>query len=163
MLVKNLPSVECEVPHEPGNFFSFRRLSAQEMDEEQANTVKETIDRYGAEAMETFSKMTVPQGEAAQAARDNPLAGHSEATLVHHGLVSWRGPNYMNERGEPENCTAEEKAQLDDETRRWAALQVLEISRISEGEVGSSGDGSVEASALRASRRGSSRTSPSPS
>ena len=144
MLVKNLPPVEREVPHEPGNWFSFRRLSAAEMDEAQADAVKETLNRYGTEAMEALSKMAVPDA-ARQASQEDPLAGHSPETLVRYGLVGWRGPDYPGD-----DFSDEKKRELDAPTRKWAALQVLEMGSISAGEVPSSGDGSGPTSAITA-------------
>ena len=127
-LVKNLPPVEREVPHERGNFFSFRRLSAEEMDEAQAASIKETIDRFGAQAMEIFGKMATPK--AAEKATEDPLAGFSERALVQNGVVGWRGEGYP-----PDEFSHDRTAELDTATRHWAALQVMELSRISEGEV----------------------------
>ena len=166
MLVKNLPPVEREVPHEPGNWFSFRRLSAGEMDKAEADSVKETLSRYGPETMAALSKMTptrclhcgrLPTDKAVQ--RDDeddiirrakqlkeepadPLAGHSSETLVRYGLVGWRGPDYPGD-----DFSDEKKKELDAPTRKWAALQVLEVSTVSEGEAVSSGDGSAPTSA----------------
>ncbi len=141
MLVKNLPPVEREVPHEPGNWFSFRRLSAGEMDEAQGDAVKDTLSRYGTEAMEALSKMAVPDA-ARQASQEDPLAGHSAETLVRYGLIGWRGTDYPGD-----DFSDEKKKELDAPTRRWAALQVLEVGTISEGEAPSSGDGTDRTSA----------------
>ena len=141
MLVKNLPPVEREVPHEPGNWFSFRRLSAGEMDEAEADSVKDTMNRYGPEAMAALSKMTVPDA-ARQASQDDPLAGHSPETLVRYGLVGWRGTDYPGD-----DFSDEKKKELDAPTRKWAALQVLEVSTVSKGEAVNSGDGSAPTSA----------------
>ena len=67
----------------------------------------------------------------AEAAKD-PLAGYSDTVLLRHGLVSWRGDAYELA------CDDERKDELDETTRRWAALQVLDVSHISEGEAGRS-------------------------
>ena len=146
MLVKNLPPIEIEVPHEPGNYFSFRRLNAGEMDEAQAAAVKETMARYGPQAMESLSKMTVTD-QARQEGQDDPLAGHSEEMLVRYGLVSWRGSGYPSD-----DFSDEMKKELDPPTRRWAALQVLEVSNISEGEAQRFADGSGRNGPQAASR-----------
>jgi hypothetical protein len=136
MLVKHLPPEEREVPHEPGNHFSFRVLSADEMDDVDAGGVRETAERYG---KATFDVLGSLANEAAdQPARNgtpDPLSGKSERLLVLHGLESWRGPNYADE------CTEQAKRELDTRTRRWAALAIVQMSVITEGEADGSGAG----------------------
>lgn len=126
--VKNLPLEEREIPHEPGNFLSFRRLTADEDDEAQAASVKETIERYGPEAMKMLAGMDVPE-QAKQAKEAGPLAGYSPKALVQLGLGGWRGPLYPEEEFGDTSWS-----ELDPRTRAWAAEQVLDINGLLEGE-----------------------------
>lgn len=139
---------------------SFRRLSGVEIEDVQAAHLREIGERWPREAIETFSSLKkladaeeqksieLTPGEdgqyemgdrAAKAAVQaaDPLGGYSVRKLLRYGIVSWRGKNgeISYEGIEP---SEEHKDELDKETRRWAALQVLELSVITEGEVESS-------------------------
>ena len=143
-LTGNIAPDEREIPHHKGNYMSFRPLSGKQVKKARSAMLKEHIEDVGADTMEMFQRLNSgkAQGEdnatlkeaeriAAEAAKD-PLAGYSDTVLLRHGLVSWRGDAY--ERA----CDDERKDELDETTRRWAALQVLEVSHISEGEAGRS-------------------------
>lgn len=161
-LVKRLPPEEREVPHEPGNSMSFRPLSGMEIEEAQADNLRDIGRRFPKEAIETFASLRTLQiaddqksiemtrgedgewetGRVDVRARDreapaDPLTGYSVRTLLRHGLAGWSGAKY-----DGQETNDEAKDQLDAVTRRWAALQVLDASVILPGEAPSSAPGS---------------------
>jgi hypothetical protein len=151
-LVHRLKLVEREVPHEPGNFFAFRRLSGDEWDEATAQSTEAALE--AAEVAQKLQKMIEglsaqekAEIDAAQAApTDAQRLSQNNASprlLVKYGLVEWRGPNYTDVP-----CNETEKADLDPASRDWAAVQVLELCTMSEGEssgsVASSVNGATE-------------------
>jgi len=178
VIVTKLQPEEREVPHEPGNYLSFRCLSGLQLEEAEAASTRELVERMGAETLHALRPPTPPangaKGRAAaavdevdEARRKDPLIGYSPAKLIEFGLVSWRGPNYddvpmpiaaASRAGDA--SVAETKAGLlDKPTLRWAALQVLEVSRITEGEGSSSGRGSDRTSVTAATPRSDSEES----
>lgn len=141
-IVRKLPPEEREVPHEPGCFMSFRPLAGTEIEEAQAANLRELGERFPPEVLRSIRDLAQPDqagevSEARQRAERDPLAGYSQRVLLRFGLTDWRGPSYDGEL-----CSDENKDGLDTTTRRWAALQALEVSRINQGEVVSSAPGS---------------------
>ena len=138
-LRSRMPLEERELPHEPGNFFSFRPLAANQLDEAGAVKVEKS-----AGLLRSISGIDLPDvkavGEPAEPAgrpvEADPLAGYDAGLLVRYGLESWRGPNY-----EGADCSGAAKDEMDKTTRDWAARVIVEISSISLGEGRSSGDG----------------------
>jgi hypothetical protein len=152
-LVHRLKLVEREVPHELGNLFAFRRLSGDEWDEATAQSTEAALE--AAEIAQKLQKMIEGLSAEEKAEIDAAQAAPTDAQrlnqnnanprlLVKYGLVEWRGPNYPADVP----CNETEKADLDPKTRDWAAVQVLELSTIAEGEaigsVASSVNGATE-------------------
>ena len=137
-LRSRMPPGERELPPKPGNFFSFRQLAANQLDEASAIKLEKS-----AGLMRIISGVELPAAvaTAAQETADrleeaDPLAAHDAVLLVRYGLESWRGPNY-----EGAECSGAAKDEMDKTTRDWAARVIAEISSISVGEGRSSGDG----------------------
>jgi hypothetical protein len=147
--VKHLAPVEREVPHEPGHYFSFRRLSADEVDATKAAVIKEAAAMFDADSVAILKQLQDPDDEETKKATamaraqqaSNPLSGFSARTLVEFGVVGWRGVKYPD-------FAEELKTEIDSETREWAALAVIEVSVISVGEAPSSLNGSAPAREL---------------
>ena len=138
-ITTRLPNETREIPHELGNHFTFRVLSAKQLDES-----RRVAQEKQAAAARSFSGIEIPGGNddviaaaRAKAAAD-PLTPHDVVTLVACGVVSWNGPNY-----DGVECDGAAKDELDQPTRDWAARTLIGISEISEGEAGGSGNSSA--------------------
>lgn len=118
---------ELEIPHELGNFFTFRNLSGPELDEaDVAGT------RRAAEQMKALPDSIVNQAMAKDSGKEaerDEFRGYDRVTLVKYGVQSWRGP-----KCDSRQCTPEEKANLDARTLAWAARIVFEMNVRPEGE-----------------------------
>lgn len=134
-IVTKLPPEEREVPHEPGNYMSFRPLSGGEMADARAAVVREMVERFGPDVSRLFMEIERRDTERA-GDRDDEMSieGYSTASLL-RGVAEWRGDQYA-EPVSPQNI-----AGLDSKTRIWAARQVLDLSRIASGEETSSEPG----------------------
>jgi hypothetical protein len=128
-----------EVPGEPGCRFGFRPLSGDDLDEAQAAAIRDMAESLGREAAGIFGEMStsdataeaIKKAEAANKADgepDDPLDDWSKRVLL-IGLVAWEGPNY-----EGVKCDAAGKKQLMEPSRSFAALQVLNRSRVDAGK-----------------------------
>lgn len=135
-IVEKLPPEEREVPHEPGNYMSFRPLSNDEMADARAGTVRELVSKFGPDISRLFFEIERKQAEQANRKDDEMTVGEYSTPLLLRGVVAWRGPEY--EGLEPPQ---EHVGKLDSTTAIWAARQVLEVSRIAAGEERNSGAG----------------------
>ena len=150
--------LEVEVPHEPGNYMTFRALSAKRLKEAAGGFAREALELVGKDGLEVLRTMSREEEDAGRAvieeararataaapdaagantstsADEDALSGYSDTVLLRKGLTAWRGPDYD---GSP--CNEVEQDELDEVTRRWAALQILSMSRITVGEASSSG------------------------
>ena len=124
---------EVEIPHERGNFFTFRNLSGPELDEaDVAGT------RRAAEQMKALPDSIVNQAMAKDSSKDeerDEFRGYDRVTLVKYGVQSWSGP-----KCDTRQCTPEEKANLDARTLTWSARIVFDMNVRPEGE-GEGSDG----------------------
>lgn len=133
---------DMEVPHQQGNFFTFRNLSGPELDEaDVAGT------RRAAEQMKVLPDSIVNQAMAKDSGKDverDEFRGYDRLTLVRYGVQDWRGPDCGNHP-----CTDEEKARLDARTLEWAARVVFGMNVRPEGEgEGSDSKSSTESPSL---------------
>ena len=147
MLAVKIDPEGVEVPNEPGNTFYFRPLSGDDLDDAEAASIREMATALGRDAASVFGEM---QSDASQEAANrkreakesgdaDPLDGFSKKVLL-RGLVRWEGPNYADIK-----CDDKGKAELMEPARSWAALQVLNRSKVSEGKASSSGSGTKAA------------------
>lgn len=161
-LRSRIPVVEHEVPHEPGNFFSFRPLAAKQLDEARRvkfeNSAALMRALSGIELPANISNEVAPAMQGADSASEaDPSAPYDADLLVRYGLDSWRGPDY-----EGAKCDGLAKDELTAATRDWAARVIAELSVVSAGEGRSSGAGIAE-NGSAPSRRSTSAPSGSPS
>jgi len=123
---------DLEIPHEPGNHFTFRNLSGPELDEaDVAGT------RRAAEQMKALPDAVVNQAMAKDSGKEgerDEFRGYDQVTLVKYGVHSWRG-----QKCDATNCDDEAKVRLDARTLTWAARTVFEMNVRPEGEGEGSG------------------------
>ena len=164
VLVTKLEPEEMRVPDVAAEtFMKFRPLSGEEIEDAQAAVAKELVERYGPSVLQALSSLTGntdktdPDVIKARELREkDPLTGYSPKVLIEFGLVGWRGGDLD---GEPLTRFTE----LDKDTRRWAALQVLTVSRLAEGESESSDRGIAGNDSEHPQATTASRVSGSPS
>src|SRR3989304_778489 len=133
---------EREVPHDPGNWFTFTNLSGPELDEADLQGT-----RRMSEQMKALPESVIAQGmarrretgPAAQTTPEEEFAGYDKATLVKYGVTAWRGS------GCERACTPEARAELDAKTMEWAARIVFEMNVRPLGEENGSGGSSPRA------------------
>jgi hypothetical protein len=113
---------EVQVPHEPGNYFTFRDLSGHELDEaERENQRKAMLLMADIPRME-ISAEQIAAARAGQPATKDPRESFDKDVLCKYGIVDWRGPNY-----EPDPCMFGYIEKLDAVTRDWAAAVILDL------------------------------------
>lgn len=120
-------SSPVEVPHEPGNFFIFRSLTAGQLSEAATVATMAAI-RIAAELPQR--QAIEPEAAArARAARD-PFDDYDQETLCRYGIAGCRGAEYPDlETVLPENPVA-----LDSRTTAWAARRIYEFNVRTVGE-----------------------------
>jgi len=151
------------VPHEPGNEFEFRMLSAKQLDEASERQTDRALAMVG-KLSGTGIEIPTDAETIERTRRDgaaNPAGGYDADLLVRYGLVNWRGEKY---EGAP--CDGPNKDELDTATRDWAADIALKISIIStEAKASGEAQSSEAGSAVNGtgSRRSASARSGAPS
>ena len=141
---------EREVPHDPGNWFTFTNLSGPELDEADLQGTRRMSEQMKALPESVVAEGMARRRESGGAVQTTPaeqFAGYDKATLVKYGVTDWRGS-----KCDDRPCTPESLAALDAKTMEWAARVVFEMNVRPLGE----GSGSGESSR----RDGSESTSP---
>ena len=147
VLVSKLEAAELLVPNQEREiFFKHRALSGLEIEDAQAAVARELLERYGEKVLQALGSLTGntnkddPDVKQAKELRDaDPLTGYSATVLLKYGLCGWRGGDV-----DTMPCDDIHKDDLDRDTRRWAALQVLKVSRLEDPESLNSAIGIVE-------------------
>lgn len=152
---------ERDVPHEPGNSFTFGLLSGPELDQAQAMEQKkqlqmiagmdaDVVDRIINRSGKSTAVLTDEQRDQLRERGVDPdiveevvrkeerAEQYHKDTLVEFGVIAWKGPKYTDD------CTDKAKLTLDAQTRDWAAGVVVEMTTRTAGE----GQASVEPSPL---------------
>lgn len=125
MALTYLFTKEVEVPHEPGNFFTFRRVRREFLQRAADVRQKQAIDKLrdlgGAAFMREMQQLhdapVAVDGNAPNQDVKKPTSDRFDIdVLIAHGLTAWRGPLYD---GHSLNEAA--VAELDQVTADWAA------------------------------------------
>ncbi len=137
--ISRLPLEKVEVPHEPGNYMKFKRLTKSQLDDATAASMHEAMDRFGwtQEDMRSLAGKVDENDPAVKAARrterESDLGQYSQLKLLEFGLKGWEGESY----GEwPTDGTG--FRDLDPQTEAWAAQQVLDLSRMAQAKLNGS-------------------------
>ncbi len=140
--ISRLPAEVIQVPGEPeGNRLHFKPITESQMQDSAAGALKETQERMGmsSQEMQAMAKDVDVDDPAIVAQReqraDDPLAGYSQLVLLQHGLVGWEGERYSDANTPYPKDGYQD---LTPDVERWAALQVLRISEIAQGELSGS-------------------------
>jgi hypothetical protein len=134
-LVSFVPPVPVEIPHEPGNFLTFRRPASRIVRE-----ARKVVEKEGRQGIRDFGVEIVKalnEGEDDERAmrRVKRLEAEQEYhpdqfdrdTLLRSAIVGWDGPNYEDEAGRKAPVTPENIGQLDEPTARWAHNYVVDL------------------------------------
>ena len=132
---------EREVPHDPGNWFTFSNLSSPELDEADLQGTRGIAEQRKAaglpdSALTDEIARRQAAGEETKPTPEQEFNGYHKATLVKYGVVAVRGPKC------DWPCTPEELMKLDAKTMEWAARVVFEMNVRPLGEGSGSGDSS---------------------
>lgn len=130
-LVNPIP-VKVDIPHEPGQWCEFRRLSWKQLKEARKKNEAESREEAKALGAELFGALMRSSGDdkddAAKAERLERIAAERKwrpdqfdrDTVLTKGLVAW---SYDVPLGN------DAIGQLDEQTAEWAAHQIIEMSR----------------------------------
>lgn len=135
MLIRNI-TTKRDIPHEPGEWMVLRKLTGRQL--------RVAADKVGENALDKMRKMggevfkavnDINASSAATAAKDektskvvDPLNSFDMEVLLGYGIASWSYVDSETSKGVP--CNDETKAQLDQTTERWAALEILKFSGV---------------------------------
>lgn len=112
-----------DVPGEPGEHITIRRLSGKAIEEARREFSRSIFTIYSAEMIERMQAKPSDPDEAATEA--SPLAGYDVATVLRCGITAWS----YSKRPTPEQID-----DLDEQTREWAATEILALGRETEAE-----------------------------
>lgn len=113
MIVKSITK-QVDIPHEPGEWMLFKRLSWRQLDEASdiaSDASFERIKKMGAEMVEAL-RTTIKVVEA-------PQANYDRAYVLNTGIVKWSYSDEVNQ----ENIDA-----LDEATAAWAYAEILKLN-----------------------------------
>ncbi len=117
---------QIEIPHEPGEWLKVRQLSGRALDEareERSRRVLANARAMGAEVMLAFQDVERPA--STEPAEPDPLADYDVDTVLRCGIIAWS----YQEKVKPETI-----ADLDEQTRDWAAREILAMCQRSEAD-----------------------------
>jgi len=121
MLVKNITK-QVDIPHEPGEWVLFRKLSWRQLDE---------ASNLASDA--SFERMKKLGGDLLQALRDSAkqedadtAVRYDRSYVLHNGIMKW---SYDDEVSDA-NIDA-----LDEETAEWAYYEILKLNQQTGAEI----------------------------
>lgn len=128
-LIDRTQGRRIDIPHEPGEWLSVRRLTWEEI--ASAKSIKQSqtfrdITVIGSEAMKQLEGMT---SESIAQALADPLAQLDIGTVLTHGVVGW---SYSAD------VTPENVKLLDEATAKFAALEIVQPQSEEQRKNGSS-------------------------
>jgi hypothetical protein len=111
------------IPHETGEWMTFRRLSGKAVERARAEFSREIVNVFGREMIEGMRDQSTD--EPAVETEPNPLAGLDVSTVLRAGITAW---SYAP-RVRPEDVD-----DLDEATRDWAAREIVALGAESEAD-----------------------------
>jgi len=126
-LVTNLTHL-VEIPHEPGQTLTVRRLSWRELEEAKAARGRKAIASFkdlGPELMEQLRRADRPEPEQSNGASQRSAEDYDRGVLLRAGIVEWSYDAPVNE---------ETVEQLDEETAAFAAEAILGLHERTEAD-----------------------------
>lgn len=120
-----------EIPHEPGEWMEFKKLSRRQLEDAERTRRLESYEELRVMGGELYEALVrgnreqvmqqagVDEAEVAAAQRD-PLTRYDTFTLLRHGIKAWSYDATLSDAA---------RAELDDETAEWAAREILKFSR----------------------------------
>jgi hypothetical protein len=127
------------VPGEPGHQFTFRHLTALEMDEaDQSGSVRlgKELEALPSSLVGQVMDRGDEEVKDAKARRTQQFRGFDPNVLVKYGIVDW---TYKDKDGTPVPCNPESIARLVWRTRNWAAQVIFDEDVREPGESNGSG------------------------
>lgn len=122
MAIVTLLTITEEVPHEPGETFTFKRLSWKTLEESRLTRQRNVMGDMraaGSEILGYFRDANASEVEAALTA--DPLVNYDHGTLLRASITGW---SYA------EKCTPANIDGLDETTKDWAVKVIARISGI---------------------------------
>jgi len=114
------------IPDEPNDWMELRALSGKKLEEASWWAQRKAIEMAKLAGQEFIDAMETYRADLAEAeVKANPLQQYDIETLVRSGIVAWS----YEMRLTPENI-----AELDSETREWAAREILKLTEESQEE-----------------------------
>jgi len=112
MIVKSITK-QVDIPHEPGEWMLFKRLSWRQLDE--------ASDIASDASFERIKKMGVEMVQALRTSVAAPAsaANYDRAYVLNTGILKWSYSDAVN----PENIDA-----LDEATAAWAYAEILKLN-----------------------------------
>ncbi|HET6498164.1 MAG TPA: hypothetical protein VFH17_03815 [Coriobacteriia bacterium] len=117
-------SKTVDIPHEPGEWLTIRRLSGKAIERARSEFSREVIGVFGRDMLEGM-KSQADADEAAPETEPNPLAGLDVSTVLRCGITAWS----YGKRVQPEQVD-----DLDEVTRDWAAREIIALGSETEAE-----------------------------
>lgn len=106
---------QVEIPHEPGEHMTFRRLSWRQLEQASDKASESALTRIKAMGGDLLKAIQGAAGEQAQ----DPAATYDRATILNMGIVAWSYDDPVT----PENIDL-----LDEETAAWAFREILALN-----------------------------------
>lgn len=122
MLVKNLPSVHRDIPHEAGAWMRLRYLNwsqLEEAEEAQGAKGRTLLRSMGGEVAGAVLEAQARRAELEQGLQQRREANYDDLTLLKYGIEAW---SYSDP------VTVENIRDLDPETKAWAALELVNMA-----------------------------------
>lgn len=120
MALANRIEWQADLPHEPGQWFKFRRLSARQLEKARNLRQKLAIQNTLQDTPELVELLKGSVSNPDRAARDDrdPLEAYDRWALLRDGLVDWS----YDEALSPDSIEA-----LDEQTLDWACRQLIPL------------------------------------
>lgn len=116
---------KVDVPHEPGEWFLFRKLSGKELEEAAVARRAQVLASVRTIGPDLLREIQALRAGAPEVAEGDPLDMYDVDVLLQRGVCDW---SYVDGDGAPVPVTPESLADLDHQTRRWAAGEVLSLA-----------------------------------
>lgn len=117
--------IRIPVPHEEGEWFEIRRLSAKQLEDSAKTRTMEAAEitqAFGADIYRVSQEMREKaeaenEEDPIDAAAQDPLTGHHRWTILRHGVFDW---SYTEDKPKPRDLE-----ELDNKTANWLARAIL--------------------------------------
>ncbi len=129
--------VTVEVPGDPTQTVTYRKLTGLEVEQAQSEHLKGIIAGRSARGWSAAFQRVLAKGATdadAAAVVADPLTGYDRLAIVRAGLVDWSYPlpvqsQSITRTGDTVMSAVDYVADLDDETLEWLAREILKLTK----------------------------------